>query len=545
MSPPEKAHKPHKKKQKKALLKPSIEIGMEQLTVPHIRTLASSIVLNRNVSNGWFKMIKPEDIKQVVVAVAPGLLYSDIDSCSTLEDKKHKSLNEIELNEQFEPLKCMFQTRFFAMLPGSKDSTFSPFHAISHIPRTKAAVRELRASKLNIDLNDLLLTDQQMEDSNYPLKLSAQESKEGWCTTESPPSLESLAASQTPKLFGLDCEFCMSELGNELTRISLVNGDSEVILDTFVQPENPIIDYKTQYSGITPELLEGITTTIGDVQKEILSIVSSEDYLVGHSLNSDLNVLKIYHRRIIDTAHIYDHPRGPPLKASLKWLAKTYLNRVIQNGDNGHCLVEDSSTCIDLVKLKLKSGLYFGSTIDTISLKEQLIQEHKVKIDVLNGGDKYSDDDAIIKAAIDSIESAETPMVMLHLQDLERERGWSKWRTLQTEQQQSPVDQGNTQLVSRISQVYDLLPVGSLFILLGNSVSPVEMYRLQERKQRYQRSTKEGKDDQLNSDDQWDDAKETLLRETVEQVRSGFCMIGLKEHLQDGVIVNTTTKKRK
>jgi len=43
---------------------------------------------------------------------------------------------------------------------------------------------------------------------------------------------------------------------------------------------------------------------------------------VGHSIDSDLRALKLVHRRVIDTAALYPHPKGAPLKQSLKALAK-------------------------------------------------------------------------------------------------------------------------------------------------------------------------------------------------------------------------------
>ena len=83
--------------------------------------------------------------------------------------------------------------------------------------------------------------------------------------------------------------------------------------------------------------------------------------LVGHSLESDLRALRICHPRCIDTAIIYHHPRGRPLKPGLAWLTKKWANREIQTrGDSGHDPEEDARACIDLLKMKLKNGPTFG-----------------------------------------------------------------------------------------------------------------------------------------------------------------------------------------
>src|ERR1700694_2020514 len=40
--------------------------------------------------------------------------------------------------------------------------------------------------------------------------------------------------------------------------------------------------------------------------------------------------IQFIHPWVIDTALIYQHPRGPPFKPSLKWLAQKWLQKEIQ-----------------------------------------------------------------------------------------------------------------------------------------------------------------------------------------------------------------------
>ena len=63
--------------------------------------------------------------------------------------------------------------------------------------------------------------------------------------------------------------------------------------ETLVKPENEIVDYNTRFSGIKEEDMEGVTTTIRDVQAVLLMKFNSRDILIGHSLESDLKVLKV------------------------------------------------------------------------------------------------------------------------------------------------------------------------------------------------------------------------------------------------------------
>lgn len=200
---------------------------------------------------------------------------------------------------------------------------------------------------------------------------------DGWVDTlvdhwdhGSPPEAEIEQGSLTAgrNILAMDCEMCMTgEREFSLTRISLVGWDGSVVLDELVKPDKPIIDYVTRFSGITEEMLKPVTTTLRDIQQKLLKLLTPRTILIGHSLNSDLTALKLTHPFIIDTALIYPHPRGPPLKSSLKYLAQKYLNREIQKGGGatgpgaGHDSIEDSRTCLDLVKQKCEKGPQWGT----------------------------------------------------------------------------------------------------------------------------------------------------------------------------------------
>lgn len=165
-----------------------------------------------------------------------------------------------------------------------------------------------------------------------------------------------------PEMIGIDCEMCDTENGLELTRVSIIDFHGTVILDSFVKPLSPILNYRQEYSGITPQILDPVTVTLEHIQLACLKIISSKTILVGHSLENDLRALGICHLRCIDTSVIYPHPKGYPLRNKLKYLAKEFLGKQIQAGteNGGHSSIEDARTAMELVKLKILNGPKFG-----------------------------------------------------------------------------------------------------------------------------------------------------------------------------------------
>ena len=184
-----------------------------------------------------------------------------------------------------------------------------------------------------------------------------------------------------PDIYGIDCEMvgldkkpahsfvdklsqCLTEDEKTLARVCLINYVSGmVIYDQLVKPEKPITDYLTRWSGVTEESMAKATTTFAEVRNKLCEILSTKPtpVLAGHSLESDLRALKMSHPRCIDTAVIYHHPRGRPLKPGLAWLTKKWCRREIQNrGEGGHDPEEDAKACLELLKKKVENGPGYG-----------------------------------------------------------------------------------------------------------------------------------------------------------------------------------------
>ncbi|XP_040892266.1 RNA exonuclease 5-like [Toxotes jaculatrix] len=193
-----------------------------------------------------------------------------------------------------------------------------------------------------------VLTQEEMIKRHYPVK--GMPGFEEFVCTDSVDCV-----TDSSPLYGLDCEMCLTEKGNELTRVSLVDSDGNCVLDELVKPQNRILNYLTKFSGITAAMLRPITTTLRDVQAKLRALLPPDAVLVGHSLNNDLVALKLIHPHVIDTSLLYRREFGQRFK--LKVLAETVLKRQIQTEEKkGHNPIEDAVAALELAQYFIKTG---------------------------------------------------------------------------------------------------------------------------------------------------------------------------------------------
>ncbi|KAN0067812.1 hypothetical protein V8E54_014059 [Elaphomyces granulatus] len=529
-----------------------------------------------------------------------------------------RPLSHDELPEPLQPLADMFPHVWPVKAPG--DSRYSKLHSplqailLSPSPKTKGIEGQGTGPRPPKGANNwtpdrtpvttFIHSASELRENGYtlhPILLEPGQSRsadaalpvDGWVDSEitdlndgeiSDSEIQKGSLTAGRDVLAVDCEMCITEGGtSELTRISLVRWDGEVVLDELVKPERPVIDYLTRFSGITKEKLDPVTTTLPDIQRRLLSILNPRTVLVGHSLNADLNALKFTHPFIIDTTIIYPHPRGSYFKCSLKWLTQKYLGKEIQKGETGHDSVEDARAVLELLKQKCEKGErwgisdtsnesifrrlarsvkssrpegYTGAVVDWGAPERGFGSQATVTIgcntdeEVVSGvrravnGD--TDDSPVPARGVD--------FTWARLRELEILRGWCNRRpdpnnanestaimhptedtTVETTStaagtsalSNSTFSETVSEMVSHITRIYESLPACTLFVVYSGTGDPCEVHRLQGLLKIHRNEFQAGTPwDKLTV--KWTDREEQALKKACERAREGCGFLCVK-----------------
>ncbi|KAK0217668.1 ribonuclease H [Armillaria nabsnona] len=465
---------------------------------------------------------------------------------------------------------------------------------ISATEKKKREERKENSERLQSnDPAQYLLTKEQMIEHDYPLPSYTadvfQKPDDTWVETPE-ESRESLLTAPDQKkkparkIYSIDCEMCMTEDGKELTRACIIDFRSgTVIYDQLVKPSKPITDYLTRWSGITAEALAPVTTTLSQVQAHLLRILSppatdpsstSDDssstpfltpILLGHSLESDLRALKLCHPFCIDTAVIFHHPRGRPLKPGLAWLTKKWCGREIQtHGEGGHDPEEDARACVDLLKKKLDNGSSFGEfKTDYESIFERMARSKRraggpmgsIKGAVIDHGNPSvmhgnkattsigcKDDDEVLKALLEVVPSHHFVFArFMALANIlgsytDSDEGTTpKQSSDSTPQEPAPpptAEQLGTVLDAlnvHLKALHSALPSRTALIIFTGHSDPRRMAALNARKAAFETAIRSGKpSDGLQPEERWTAAHVRELESAVEVTKRGLLFLGVK-----------------
>ena len=163
----------------------------------------------------------------------------------------------------------------------------------------------------------------------------------------------------------LDCEMVgCGEDGKRsvLARVSVVNEDGNVVLDTFVSPGERVVDYRTRVSGVRPSDLRD-APPFKEIQRKMADILRGRT-LIGHALKNDLKCLLLDHPRSMTRDTALYRPLTRPLRKnerarvagasrgrgsrSLRELCAEHLGLEIQAGE--HSSVDDARAALLLYR---------------------------------------------------------------------------------------------------------------------------------------------------------------------------------------------------
>jgi RNA exonuclease 1 len=221
-----------------------------------------------------------------------------------------------------------------------KGAAFKFYRSVFPVRKDPAKV-DLPEQDLPLKLR-LLLSAWQMVEESYPLRLPGMLEEKYADYVYTKDEYEEVVVGSP--MLSVDCEMVMTTGSRmELARICVVDEKLEVIYHSLVKPRAHITDYKTRYSGVTKAMLEDVTTRLEDVQRELRRILPSDAILVGQSLNSDLNAMRMLHPYVIDTSVIYNLSGERRRKTKLAVLSSLFLKEEIQGGEKrGHDPKEDA-----------------------------------------------------------------------------------------------------------------------------------------------------------------------------------------------------------
>ncbi|KAF7116917.1 hypothetical protein CNMCM5793_005547 [Aspergillus hiratsukae] len=161
------------------------------------------------------------------------------------------------------------------------------------------------------------------------------------------------------RVVALDCEMVEVEGGSaevaQICAVDILTG--EVIVDKYVIPSKTVTDWRTPWSGMSQKLLEEMKeagkTVDGweEARKALWAHIDPDTIIVGQSLQHDLDIMRMVHLSVVDTA-IFSREavvKGCKQNWGLQRLCKQMLDRDIQQSRRGHDCLEDTMATREVV----------------------------------------------------------------------------------------------------------------------------------------------------------------------------------------------------
>jgi RNA exonuclease 1 len=520
-------------------------------------------ILADGVDPSWIFLKHKVLIQKVVVVILNSLSQSLYQQC----------LHNGVLTPQ-DAIPCIFpEGPLPCRAPGSETRVYDAIPVLLNRPlSTKESAKKKNKSQNNCNATktepeEFLLTLQQMKENNYPLPgdpkyahyfntatlRSSHITRDPANNTTESKTESTDTPDKVYKLLAIDCEMCSTTKGMALARVSVVDDNLNVIYDALVKPQEPIVDYLTEYSGITEETLKNVSLTHSEAQKNVLKYLNKDTILIGHSLENDLHALQIIHTRVVDTAILYPNIRGERYKYSLKYLSQKLLGTRIQS--RGHDSIQDAMAAMRLAKLKFDRGPQFSLNENETESIFVAFSEAQNKCCIIDNDTicrRYAAadtdvlpcifDSEVLERTLAQLKKIQTRFIWAHFRDLEKyyfasvnpitassatsqnlnnsvpADSYSEPFILSNYNTQNSVDMKELyrivkQMNDNVGKIYDNLPENSLFIVMSGTGNMATVKRLIIEKQ---------------AATEWTEQKQQDLQCAIQEARNALLFLKMK-----------------
>ncbi|KAL6551751.1 hypothetical protein OROGR_007905 [Orobanche gracilis] len=260
---------------------------------------------------------------------------------------------------------------------------FKFFNKILQCHSNRAEVEQNKKNSPDKETAEQGLVRLTFEHPQYPIDYSFPSHEEEWVITK---CRKKLKPTQATKLIAIDCEMVLCEDGTEaLVKVCAVDHNLQVMLDEVVNPNKAIADYRTEITGISAKHLAGVTHSLNDVQIFLKKLLSRGTILIGHSVNNDLQALKVDHKIVIDTSYIFKCASGPTnRKPSLSLLCKAILGYELRKKGHPHNCLDDACAAMKLVLARLDGRTDGVITDEAEELDVAKLLLHRIPLHILS-----------------------------------------------------------------------------------------------------------------------------------------------------------------
>ncbi|WVQ85724.1 hypothetical protein IAT38_007890 [Cryptococcus sp. DSM 104549] len=176
------------------------------------------------------------------------------------------------------------------------------------------------------------------------------------CVEQAKGKGKGVEVGEGAEVVAMDCEMINTTGGLSLGRVTVVDDKGDILLDELVRQKVPILDVNTRFSGLTRAQLEGAVMDLPAVRAAACMFIGPKTMIVGHGLENDLRAMRLLHDRVIDTAVVFPHDKGPPYRRALRDIVKEKLGYFIQDrtSDLGHSSAVDAIATLEALKWKVR-----------------------------------------------------------------------------------------------------------------------------------------------------------------------------------------------